>query len=335
MTADECRHIWVYIENDGGFAKSVGLELLAPARSMAERRGEKVAAVVIGGDVKEPVRLAMAYGADEVIVVRGKEYEHYTTDAYAWALTALIKEEKPSVLLMGATCNGRDLGPRVSCRLRTGLTADCTGLDLDEAGGNVAWTRPAFGGNLVATILCPDTRPQIGTIRPGVFKKTAPDFNRKTVIIEKTVRVPAERMRTRILETFRENAGSSLKIEDAEIVVSGGRGLGGPEHFALLQKLADVLGGAVGASRAAVDAGWYPHSRQVGRTGKTVQPAIYFACGISGARQHVAGMSSSDVVIAINKDPDAPIFQAADYGIVGDLFEVVPALTREIEERVR
>ena len=233
--------------------------------------------------------------------------------------------------MIGATPNGRDLGPRFSSRLRTGLTADCTSLDIDEETGNVAWTRPAFGGNLMATIMCPDHRPQCGTVRPGVFKKPAEGEN-KAEVIKEEFHVAPEDIRTTLIEVVKEAAGELVDLEGADIIVAGGRGVGGPEGFAPLKELADLLGGVVGASRAAVDSGWIPHAHQVGQTGKTVGPKIYVAAGISGAIQHVAGMSSSKYIIAINKDEDASIFNISDYGVVGDLFEVVPALTAEIKK---
>ena len=269
--------------------------------------------------------------ADQVIAVEGPEYKSYSTDAYANALCHMVEKYGPSTLMIGATPNGRDMGPRVSCRLNTGLTADCTAVDIDEESGNVAWTRPAFGGNLMATIMCPDHRPQIGTIRPGVFKKADVTEN-KAEVIHEDYHVDAADIRTKILETIREAASEAVDLEGAEVIVSGGRGVGGPDGFKVLEELANVLGGTVGASRAAVDSGWIGHSHQVGQTGKTVAPKLYIACGISGAIQHVAGMSGSDTIIAINKDPEAPIFGIADYGITGDLFEVVPALTAEIKK---
>ena len=234
-------------------------------------------------------------------------------------------------MMIGATNNGRDLGPRVSCRLKTGLTADCTSLAIDEASGKVAWTRPAFGGNLMATILCPECYPQIGTVRPGVFKKCEETENTAEVIRE-DIHVPAEQIRTRIIEILEDMNAEDVDLENAEIIISGGRGVGGPEGFDTLKELADVLGATVGASRAAVDAGWISHAHQVGQTGKTVGPKLYIACGISGAIQHLAGMSGSDCIVAINKDEEAPIFGVADYGIVGNLFEVLPVLTEEIKK---
>lgn len=326
------KDLWVFIETaEDGSAKKVGLELLNPGRDLADKQGGALVGVVIGNNVAETVKEVGNYGADKVIVVEGPEYQTYTTDAYANALYHLVEKYGPTTLMIGATPNGRDLGPRLSCRLHTGLTADCTALDIDEATGNVAWTRPAFGGNLMATIMCPDHRPQIGTVRPGVFKK--PEATGKTAeVITEDFHVAAEEIRTKLLEVIREAAGEMVDLEGAEIIVSGGRGVGGPDGFGVIRDLADALGGVVGASRAAVDAGWIAHSHQVGQTGKTVGPKLYVACGISGAIQHVAGMSSSDCIVAINKDPDAPIFNVADYGIVGDLFEVVPALAAEIRK---
>lgn len=328
MTKD----LWVFVEtNEDGTAKNVGLELLTPGKDMAAKQGGALVAVVIGSKVDEAVKAASEHGADKVIVVDGPEYASYTTDAYAIALCTLVEKYGPTSMLIGATNNGRDLGPRVSCRLKTGLTADCTGLDIDEESGNVAWTRPAFGGNLMATILCPDHRPQIGTVRPGVFKKSDAG-EAKAEVIKEDIHVDAKDIRTQVLELIKEADGENVDLEGADIIVSGGRGVGGPEGFEPVKALADALGGVVGASRAAVDAGWIAHAHQVGQTGKTVGPKLYIACGISGAIQHVAGMSGSDCIIAINKDPEAPIFDIADYGVVGNLFEVLPVLTEEIKK---
>ncbi|NCB62822.1 MAG: electron transfer flavoprotein subunit alpha/FixB family protein [Clostridia bacterium] len=326
------KNLWVFVEtNEDGTAKNVGLELLTPGRMMAGKQGGELVAVVIGSNVDAAVTAASNQGADKIIVVDGPEYQHYTTDAYTIALAQLVEKYGPTSMLIGATNNGRDLGPRLSCRLKTGLTADCTALDIDEESGNVAWTRPAFGGNLMATILCPDHRPQIGTVRPGVFKKTEPVAG-KAEIIKEDIHVASDKIRTALLEVIKEAAGDIVDLEGAEIIVSGGRGVGGPEGFEPIRELAKVLGATVGSSRAAVDAGWIAHSHQVGQTGKTVGPKLYIACGISGAIQHLAGMSGSDVVVAINKDADAPIFDVADYAVIGNLFEVVPALTAEIKK---
>ncbi len=326
------KDLWVFVEtNEDGTAKNVGIELLTPGHDMAVKQGGALVAVVIGSGVDAAVQAASEHGADKVIVVDGPEYKTYTTDAYAIALCTLVEKYGPTSMLIGATNNGRDLGPRVSCRLKTGLTADCTGLDIDEESGNVAWTRPAFGGNLMATILCPDHRPQIGTVRPGVFKKGEAG-EAKAEIIKEEIHVDAADIRTQILELIKEEGGEAVDLEGAEIIVSGGRGVGGPEGYAPIKELADLLGGVVGASRAAVDAGWIAHAHQVGQTGKTVGPKLYIACGISGAIQHVAGMSGSDCIVAINKDPDAPIFDIADYGVVGNLFEVLPVMIDEIKK---
>ena len=326
------KDLWVFVEtNEDGTAKNVGIELLTPGHDMAVKQGGALVAVVIGSGVDAAVQAASEHGADKVIVVDGPEYAAYTTDAYAIALCTLVEKYGPTSMLIGATNNGRDLGPRVSCRLKTGLTADCTGLDVDAESGNVAWTRPAFGGNLMATILCPDHRPQIGTVRPGVFKKGEAG-EAKAEIIKEDIHVDAADIRTQILELIKEEGGETVDLEGAEIIVSGGRGVGGPEGYAPIKELADLLGGVVGASRAAVDAGWIAHAHQVGQSGKTVGPKLYIACGISGAIQHVAGMSGADCIVAINKDPDAPIFDIADYGVVGNLFEVLPVMIDEIKK---
>lgn len=326
------KDLWVFVEtNEDGTAKNVGIELLTPGKMMAGKQGGSLVAVVIGCGVDEAVKAANEHGADKIIVVDGPEYKHFTTDAYATAICTLVEKYGPTSMLIGATNNGRDVGPRISCRLKTGLTADCTALDIDEETGNVAWTRPAFGGNLMATILCPNHRPQIGTVRPGVFKKSDA-VEGKAEIIKEDIHVSEDQIRTQVIELIKEMGGENVDLEGAEIIVSGGRGVGGPEGFDTIKALADVLGATVGASRAAVDAGWIAHAHQVGQTGKTVGPKLYIACGISGAIQHLAGMSGSDCIVAINKDPDAPIFDVADYGVVGNLFEVLPVLVDEIKK---
>ena len=324
----EYRNIWVFIETFQGAAKSVGLELLSPGRAMADKTGQKLVGIVIGEHAEEAAKAASAHGADQVILVDGPAYAEYNTAVYADAMHQLVEKYKPDTILFGASSTGRDFAPRLSCRLKTGLTADCTGLDVDPETGNVQWTRPAFGGNLMAVIECPNTRPQMGTVRPGVFKKASvrdvvPD------VVRETLRTPPA-PQAKLLERIQEVAGEIVDLEGAEVIVSGGRGLGAPENFSLIRELAGVLGGAVGASRAAVDAGWISHEHQVGQTGKTVAPKLYIACGISGAIQHLAGMSGSDTIVAVNRDPEAPIFSVAHFGIVGDLFEVVPALTAEV-----
>lgn len=326
------KDLWVFVEtNEDGTAKKVGIELLTPGKMMAGKQGGALVAVVIGNGVDAAVKDASEHGADKVIVVDAPEYKDYTTDAYTIALCTLIEKYGPTSMLIGATNHGRDLGPRVACRLHTGLTADCTALDIDEDTGHVAWTRPAFGGNLMATILCPDHRPQIGTVRPGVFKK-GESGEAKAEIIKEDLRVAGKDIRTQIIKMLREMDSDEVDLEGAEIIVAGGRGVGGAEGFAPIKALAEELGAAVGASRAAVDAGWIPHAHQVGQTGKTVGPRLYIACGISGAIQHLAGISGADVIVAVNKNPEAPIFDIADYGVVGDLFQVLPVLTAEIKK---
>lgn len=323
------KNVWVFIETDEGKAKPVGYELLNPGRMMADKLGEELVAVVMGQNVREVALTALSYQADRVILVEGEEYNTYNTDVATHAMVELIGKYAPSIVLYGATNNGRDLGPRVACTLKTGLTADCTGLDVED--GLLMSTRPTFGGNLMATIACPDTRPQMSTVRPGVFKRPA-QVGQGTDIVEECIHMNPDEVRVQLVERVKEVA-EAVNLEEAEIIVSGGRGLKSAEGFRLVEELAAVMGGTVGASRAAVDAGWIPHAHQVGQTGKTVSPKIYVAVGISGAIQHLAGMSASDTIIAINKDASAPIFEAADYGIVGDLFEVVPALIAELKNK--
>lgn len=331
MDKTQYKGVWVYFEQEDAKAKGVGHELLGEARKLADTLKQEVAAVIIGDKVEGLAKEAFASGADKVYLVEGAEYAHYNTDGYTIAFCDLINTYKPAAILVGATNNGRDIGPRIAGRIGTGLCADCTDLSIDEETGLVVWTRPAFGGNIMANILCPEHRPQMGTVRPKVFKRPEQDFSRTGEIVRVSSKVKPEDIRTKFLELIKVCV-SGCKIEEAEIICSGGRGMGCPENFKLLEELAETLGGAVGASRAAVDAGWMPALQQVGQTGKTVAPKIYFACGISGAIQHLAGMSSSDIVIAINKDADAPIFKVADYGIVGDVLQVIPALIEEFKK---
>ena len=331
MSFDAYKDVWVFIECFDGEPKRVGFELLGEGHKLAAALGQKLCAVVIGDKVDEAISQSALYGADKVYVVQGPEYRFYTADAYGKAMLALCEKYMPSTILVGATVNGRDLGSKLAVSLRTGLTADCTGLFVD--GENVVWERPAFGGNLYAQIICGESRPQMGTVRAGNFKRPAPDPDNKPEIIREELHASDDEIRTKVLDFVKAVESDGIKLEDAEIVVSGGRGMKKAENFKLLQELADVLGGAVGASRAAVDSGWVPQSRQVGQTGKTIAPTIYIACGISGAVQHLAGMSKSKIIVAINKDKTAPIFEVAHYGIVGDLFEVVPALTKELKAR--
>ena len=327
------KDLWVFIETEeGGKPKNVGLELLSPGRLLADKQGGKLVGVIISSVVEPAIEAASEYGADQLFVIQGEEYGEFSTDAYTNAFFELVEKYSPTTILVGATENGRDFAPRLACRLRTGLTADCTALDIDEESGNVAWTRPAFGGNLMATILCPEHRPQIGTVRPGVFKKAERITGKTAETIREDIHVSPEEIRTKIVDKIEDLGAALIDLEGAEIIVSGGRAVGGPDGFEPVRELAKVLGATVGSSRAAVDAGWIPYAHQVGQTGKTVGPKLYIACGISGAIQHLAGMSGSDVIIAINKDPDAPIFKIADYGIVGNIFEVLPALTAKIKQ---
>ena len=328
----ESKNLWVVVETEEGAAKNVGYELLSVGRTLADKLGQQLVALVMGKDVQGVAQTCIAYGADQVLLVEGDEYATYNTDAATYAVVTLIEKYHPSIVLYGATNNGRDLAPRVACRLETGLTADCTELDIDEETGLLVSTRPTFGGNLMATILCPDHRPQMSTVRPGVFKKGTPDEGRTGEIVAEDVHIDPAQIRVSLVERVKEVA-EAVNLEEAEIIVSGGRGLKEEKGFELIRELAEVLGATVGASRAAVDAGWISQVHQVGQTGKTVAPKLYIAVGISGAIQHLAGMSGSDTVVAINKDPDAPIFDVADYAVVGDLYEVVPALIEAIRAK--
>ena len=328
----ESKNLWVVVETEEGAAKNVGYELLSVGRTLADKLGQQLVALVMGKDVQGVAQTCIAYGADQVLLVEGDEYATYNTDAATYAVVTLIEKYHPSIVLYGATNNGRDLAPRVACRLETGLTADCTELDIDEETGLLVSTRPTFGGNLMATILCPDHRPQRSPVRPGGFQKGTPDEGRTGEIVAEDVHIDPAQIRVSLVERVKEVA-EAVNLEEAEIIVSGGRGLKEEKGFELIRELAEVLGATVGASRAAVDAGWISHVHQVGQTGKTVAPKLYIAVGISGAIQHLAGMSGSDTVVAINKDPDAPIFDVADYAVVGDLYEVVPALIEAIRAK--
>lgn len=323
--------VWVFAEQREGKLQPVGLELLGEGRRLADTLGEELDAVLFGQDMESSAQELIAYGADKVYLVSDERLHHYQCNLYTGTLTDLIKERKPEIVLFGATTLGRSLAPRVAARLGTGLTADCTGLEIDEEKRLLRQTRPAFGGNIMATILCPHHRPQMSTVRPKVMKKPSPDSSRKGEIIKIEAKIDREDIMARILDIIREEA-KVVDLQEAEIIASGGRGLGKAENFKFIEELAEALGGAVGASRATVDAGWIPSYHQVGQTGKTVQPKLYIACGISGAIQHQVGMRSSETIVAINKDPSAPIFNIATYGIVGDLFQVVPLLTRKFKE---
>lgn len=333
MSFETCKDVWVFVECFQGEPKSVGLELLGQGRKLADGLKQELCGVVIGKDVDLAVKAASEYGADKIYVVQGEEYENYSADAYGHVFLELCRKYEPNTILVGATVNGRDLGSKIAVSLRTGLTADCTALSVDEETGNVVWERPAFGGNLYAQILCSETRPQMGTCRPGAFKKPEKQAGNQPQIISVEIKTPAEKIRTQVIDFIKACENDDVRLDEAEVIVSGGRGMKSAENFGLLKELADALGGTVGCSRAAVDAGWMPQAKQVGQTGSTVSPKIYIACGISGAVQHVAGMSESETIIAINKDETAPIFEVADYCMVGDLFELVPALAKALRAR--
>lgn len=333
MSFETFKDVWVFYECFQGTPKSVGPQLMGQGRKLANGLKQKLCAVIIGKDVEKAIKSASEYGADKIYVVKGEEYENYSADAYGHVFLKLCQKYDPNTILIGATVNGRDLGSKIAVSLRTGLTADCTALSVDESTGNVVWERPAFGGNLYAQILCSETRPQMGTCRPGAFKEPEKDLHNQPEIIAESIRTPSELIRTKVTEFIRACEDNNMKLDEAQIIVSGGRGMKSGENFALLRELADLLHGTVSCSRAAVDAGWLPQTRQVGQTGTTVAPRIYFACGISGAVQHVAGMSESETIIAINKDQTAPIFEVADYCIVGDVFEIIPALIKELKAK--
>ncbi len=343
MNLEEYKGVYVFAQQVDNEISGIAFELLGKAKELAAPLNTQVTAVLIGSGVKSMADQLAEYGADKVIVVDDPELKDYRTEPYAHALASVINEYKPEIMLVGATAIGRDLGPTVSARVATGLTADCTVLEIgdfplqpipgkeDEQKHNqLLMTRPAFGGNTIATIACPFNRPQMATVRPGVMQKIDPIKGAKAEVIEFNPGFTPNNKYVTIKEVVK--AVSDVEdIMDAKILVSGGRGVGSPENFKLLEDLAKVVGGTVSCSRAVVDSGWKPKDLQVGQTGKTVRPQVYFAIGISGAIQHVAGMEESDVIIAINKDEDAPIFDVADYGIVGDLNKIVPQLTESLK----
>lgn len=325
------KDVWVITEQDDGVIQSVTYELLGEGRQLADDLGMQLCAVLLGATVSEQANELIARGADKVYVVDQPELAYFQDEPYAAVLTDLVRKHKPNVLLCGATTIGRSVISRVAVSTGAGLTADCTGLAIDPATRNLMQTRPAFGGNIMATILTPDTRPQMATVRHKVFKEAERDPLRTGEVLVQKIEKTLLASRTRRLK-FVPEEDTVINIAEADFIVSGGRGMQKPENFAILHELAEVIGGGVGASRAAVDADWIPYSHQVGQTGKTVCPKIYIACGISGQIQHLAGMSSADCIIAINKDPDAPIFSVASLGIVGDVFEIVPCITAELRK---
>ena len=330
ILADKCilavyKDVWVFCEQRDGILMQTAGELLGEGRKLADDLGQRLCAVLVGHNVANLTDQLSDYGADHIYLIEHPLLEIYTTDAYTKAIADLSAERKPNIILIGATNIGRDLGPRVAARLATGLTADCTGLEIHETERNLLQTRPAFGGNLMATIITPDHRPQMATVRPGVMMALNTPKSTPATIESITPEITKDMIRTNVLKTVKA-VKQTVDLGHAEVIVSGGRGVGSAEGFEMLKSLADIFGGAVGASRAAVDAGWADHSQQIGQTGQTVRPRLYIACGISGAIQHLAGMQSGDCIVAINKNPDAPIFKVADYCIVGDLHKVIPLL---------
>jgi len=324
------KNVWVFIEEEHGTLAGVSFELLGKARQLADDLGSKVIAVYLGYNIKPKAKLLIAKGADEVILVERPEFKNFIAENYANAFILLIEKYKPEVVLAGATTSGRSLVSRIAVKVNAGLTADCTGLDIDKKTKGLLQTRPAFGGNIMAQIITPNNRPQMATVRHKVMQELEEDFSRKGEIIEEILEGDFIDNRVTFIDFFKE-ASYKVNLADADIIVSGGRGLGEAKNFELIKELAECLDGAVGSSRAAVDSGWIPYSHQVGQTGRTVAPKIYIACGISGQIQHLVGMQSAKMIIAINKDPDAPIFKVANYGIVGDLFKIVPELIQGLK----
>ena len=326
---EEYKDVWVFAEQRQGKIMPVVIELLGEGKKLAKELGVNLCAILLGNNVLDLAQELIVYGADKVYLANDEKLFNYTTDGYTTVITEAIKKYKPEIFLLGATHIGRDLGPRISSRLDTGLTADCTKLEIDPNDKKILQTRPAFGGNIMATIICPNTRPQMSTVRPGVMDKAIRNLQNIGLIEELTVNLSSNDIRTRVIKTVK-NKKELVSLSDANIIVSGGLGVGSKEGFMLLENLAQKLDGVVGASRAAVDAGWIDHSHQVGQTGTTTKPNLYIACGISGAIQHIAGMQESDFIIAINKNSTAPIFNVADIGIVGDVHEILPLLTEQL-----
>ncbi|WP_028829080.1 electron transfer flavoprotein subunit alpha/FixB family protein [Proteocatella sphenisci] len=331
MNLSEYKGVLVFIEQRNKEVQKVSMELLGKGRSLADTLGVSVTAALLGHDVTDIARDLIVHGADKVVIADDKMLELFVTEPYTKALVGIIKQENPEIVLFGATSIGRDLAPRVSARVHTGLTADCTSLDIEDETKNLLMTRPAFGGNIMATIACPDFRPQMSTVRPGVMQKMASDHNRKGEIVAFDAKLEAGDMNVEILEYVKETKAKA-NIDEAGMLISAGRGVGGKDNLGPLYELADTIGGLVSGSRAVIDAGWLDKDRQVGQTGKTVRPEVYMACGISGAIQHVAGMEESELIIAVNKNPDAAIFEVADLGLVGDVAKILPLVTDLIKK---
>jgi electron transfer flavoprotein alpha subunit len=332
IDVNDYKNVAVFVEQHEGKVAGVSFEMLGEGRKLADQLGEKLVAVLLGSGMEAAANDLVKYGADKVVYFDSPELVRFRDDTYATLMCEFVDSDKPAILLAGASAVGRSFIPKVAARVWGGLTADCTKLDIDTERRLLLGTRPAFGGNLMATIIAPHHRPQIATVRHKVMKAAARDDSRTGEVVVKKVDASKIVERTKILDFVKE-VESTVNITEADIIVSGGRGMGKPENFSLIRDLAEVLGAAVGASRAAVDAGWIPYSHQVGQTGKTVCPKLYIACGISGSVQHMAGMQSSDFIIAVNKDPNADIFQIANLGLVGDALQVLPELTKAFKER--
>jgi len=321
--------IWIVAEQREGELRKISFELVSEARRLADTMGQPVAAILLGSNIKEKAAELGKYGADKVIVADDDRLATYTTDAYVSVIAQLAQAQEPAIILLGASVQGKDLSGRLAARLGVGVAQDCVAFSIED--GNLVAKRPIYAGKAYATVTYTDSVPQIATARPNVFEMNEPDESRSVEVTDAEFSLDDSQLKTKVAEVI-EEAGGKVDLTEAERIVSGGRGMKGPEEFAILEELADLIAATVGASRSVVDAGWRPHADQVGQTGKVVSPNLYIACGISGAIQHLAGMSTSKTIVAINKDPEAPIFQKADYGVVGDLFEVVPALTEALKK---
>ncbi len=328
---DEYRGVWVFIEQNDGKIEGVSLELLGAGRKLADKLDVPLSGVLLGYEIKSLCQEVIAYGADQVYVIDHEVMKDYRTESYMKAVINLAEKYKPEIFLYGATSNGKDLASAVATDLSTGLTADTTMLDVEVDKRLLEASRPAFGGNIMATILCKKHRPQMATVRPKVMKALEPDPDRQGEVIEEAITLSEDDMRTKVIKIVKD-VTKKVNLADAHVVVAGGKGMGDFQNFQLIHDLADAIGATVGGTRDVVEAGWLPHEQQVGQTGETITPKVYFAIGISGAIQHVVGMKNSEFIIAINKDPDAPIFDVATYGIVGDALEIVPKLIKELKE---
>ena len=333
LNFDNYKGVWVFGEQRNGKLNSVVYELIGEGRKLADKLNQELCVLLLGSQLSDKAKKLIDYSVDKVYLIDDQNLETYNDEYYSTVMTDVIGKYKPSIILLGATAIGRSLGPRVAARIKTGLTADCTGLDIDKETRNLLQTRPAFGGNIMATIVCKNHRPQMATVRPGVMKPASIKSGYQGELINHNFDLSQISLKTEVLEIVKE-LREGIKINEAEIIVSGGRGLGSADNFKVIEDLAAALGGAVGASRAAVDNGWIAQNHQVGQTGTAVSPRIYIACGISGAVQHMVGMKSSDIIIAINKDPEASIFKYATYGLVGDLFEIIPLMIKQLKEGV-